>query len=164
MLLLSELAPTKISRKLCLYLSALRAKGFNDVPTMKVKVKGMLLICLAVIGLLAFTGAGVVDAQVQLNIQPGVQLSWPTPNATNTYLLQWAPRSGGVWSDLVVAVAGNGSTRTNFDPFPSGSRQYQDLVFRAACERGFRDRQRKQRQQLDSGHGRGWPRVWRSHQ
>ncbi|HUJ09341.1 MAG TPA: di-heme oxidoredictase family protein [Verrucomicrobiae bacterium] len=78
------------------------------------------LMCLLV-------GAGVVNAQVQLNIQPGVQLGWPTPNTTNTYHLQWSPISGGAWSDLVAPATGNGSTRTNFDPFPSGSRQYQDL-------------------------------------
>src|ERR1041384_3455366 len=72
-------------------------------------------------------GAGVVSAQVQLNIQPGVQLGWPTPNTTNTYHLQWSPSSGGTWSDLVAAVAGNGTTHTVFDPFPSGSRLYQDL-------------------------------------
>src|ERR1043166_1023390 len=72
-------------------------------------------------------GAGVVNAQVQLNIQPGVQLGWPTPNTTNTYHLQWSLSSGDAWSDLVAAVAGNGTTRTNFDPFPNGSRQYRDL-------------------------------------
>ena len=72
-------------------------------------------------------GAGVVNAQVQLTIEPGVQLGWPTPNTTNTYHLQWSPSSGGTWSDLVAAVAGNGTTRTNFDPVPSGSRLYQDL-------------------------------------
>jgi hypothetical protein len=61
--------------------------------------------------------AGVAHAQVQLNIQPGVQLSWPTPNTTNTYHLQWSPSSGGTWSDLVAAVTGNGTTHTSFDPF-----------------------------------------------
>jgi beta-glucanase (GH16 family) len=81
-------------------------------------------VCLLVSILL---GACAANAQVQLNIQPGVQLSWPTPNTTNTYHLQWSPSSGGTWSDLVAAVAGNATTRTNFDPFPSGSRQYQDL-------------------------------------
>ncbi|HUJ09342.1 MAG TPA: family 16 glycosylhydrolase [Verrucomicrobiae bacterium] len=72
-------------------------------------------------------GAGAVNAQVQLSIQPGVQLSWPTPNPANTYHLQWLSLSGGTWSDLVSPVAGNGTTHTNFDPFPSGSRLYQDL-------------------------------------
>ena len=66
-------------------------------------------------------------AQVQLNIQPGVQVSWPTPNTTNTYHLQWSPISGGIWTDLVAAVPGNGTTHTNIDVVPSGSRQYQDL-------------------------------------
>ena len=72
-------------------------------------------------------GVGVANAQVQLNIQPGVQLGWPTPNPTNTYHLQWLPSSGGTWSDLVAAVTGDGATHTNFDPVPSGSRLYQDL-------------------------------------
>jgi beta-glucanase (GH16 family) len=71
--------------------------------------------------------AGAVHAQVQLNIQPGVQLNWPTSNPANTYHLQWSPSSGGAWSDLVAPVTGNGATRTTFDPFPSGSRLYQDL-------------------------------------
>ncbi|MGO9479540.1 MAG: family 16 glycosylhydrolase, partial [Limisphaerales bacterium] len=66
-------------------------------------------------------------AQVQLNLQPGVQLSWPTPNTTNTYHLQWSPSSGGTWSDLVAAVTGNGATNTLFDPVSSGARRYQDL-------------------------------------
>ena len=81
-------------------------------------------VCLLVSALI---GAFAASAQVQLNIQSGVQLSWPTPNTTNTYHLQWSPSSGGAWSNLVAAVAGNGTTRTNYDPFPSGSRLYQDL-------------------------------------
>jgi CxxC motif-containing protein (DUF1111 family) len=94
---------------------------------MKTKSKRTPLIYLAAATLLFVIGTGVINAQVQLNIQPGVQLSWPTPNTTNTYHLQWSPSSGGTWSDLVAAVAGNGTTHTDFDPFPSGSRLYQDL-------------------------------------
>src|ERR1700674_2590305 len=74
-----------------------------------------------------FIGAGAGRAQVQLNLQPGVQLGWPTPNTTNTYHLQWAPSSGGSWADLVAAAPGDGTTHTLFDPFPSGTRLYQDL-------------------------------------
>ena len=82
---------------------------------------------LRIIAMCLLVGANVSEAQVQLNIQPGVQLSWPTPNTTNTYHLQWSPSSGDIWNDLVAAVAGNGTTRTNFDPLPNGSRQYRDL-------------------------------------
>src|ERR1035441_8278214 len=73
------------------------------------------------------TGTSGSRAQVQLNIQPGVQLSWPTPNTTNTYHMQWSPGSGDAWSDLVAAVAGDGTMHTLFDPVASGTRQYQDL-------------------------------------
>ncbi len=87
----------------------------------------LLSVRLATTALLFFTGASLAPAQVQLNIQSGAQLSWPTPNTTNTYHLQWSPNSGGSWSDLVVAITGDGTTHTNFDPVPLGNRQYQDL-------------------------------------
>ena len=70
-------------------------------------------------------GAGVVHAQVQLSIQPGVQLSWLT-NTNDTYHLQWSSNPASTWADLSVA-AGNGLTSTYFDPFPSGARLYQLL-------------------------------------
>src|ERR1017187_5911312 len=82
---------------------------------------------LTAIALVFVIGTGLSHAQVQLNIQPGVQLSWPTPNTTNTYHMQWSPGSGGPWSDLVAAVACDGTTHTLFDSVPSGGRQYQDL-------------------------------------
>ena len=94
---------------------------------MDVTLKRALPIHLAAIALVFVIGPGVSRAQVQLNIQSGVQLGWPTPNTTNTYHLRWSPSSGGTWSDLVAAVAGDGTTHTNFDPVLSGSRQYQDL-------------------------------------
>jgi beta-glucanase (GH16 family) len=94
---------------------------------MNVTLKRALSIHLAAIALVFFIATSVGRAQVQLNIQPGVQLGWPTPNTTNTYHLQWSPSSGGTWSDLVAAVTGDGTTQTNFDIVPSGSRQYQDL-------------------------------------
>jgi CxxC motif-containing protein (DUF1111 family) len=75
---------------------------------------------------LLFIGAGIGSAQVQLNLQPVVQLSWPTPNVTNTYHLQWSPTSGGSWGDLVV-LPGDGTTHLLFDPVPIGTRLYQDL-------------------------------------
>ena len=84
-------------------------------------------IHLAVAALLFIIGASTGTAQVQLYLQPGVQLSWPAPNTTNTYHLQGSPSSGGTWTDLVAAVAGDGTTHTLFDPVPSGPRLYQDL-------------------------------------
>lgn len=94
---------------------------------MKVTLKQALPIHLAAIALVIVIATGVSRAQVQLNVQSGVQLGWPTPNRTNTYHLQWSPISGATWTDLVAAVTGDGTTHTNFDPVPSGSRQYQDL-------------------------------------
>src|ERR1035441_5865105 len=94
---------------------------------MNVTLKQALPIHLTAIALVFVIGTGVSRAQVQLNLQPGVQLGWPTPNRTNTYHLQWSPISGATWTDLVAAVIGDGTTHTNFDPVPSGSRQYQDL-------------------------------------
>ncbi len=82
---------------------------------------------LAAATLLIFVGAGVAGAQVQLNIQPGVQLTWPAPNTTNTYHLEGSVPPGGTWTDLVAAIVGDGTTHTNFDQVLSGSRQYQDL-------------------------------------
>ena len=90
-------------------------------------LKRSLLIHLTTVALVFFPGAGLSRAQVQLNIQPGVQLSWPAPNTTNTYHLQWSSGSGGTWTDLVAAITGDGATHTLFDPVPSGARQYQDL-------------------------------------
>src|SRR5271167_719110 len=70
-------------------------------------------------------GAGLCIAQVQLNIQPGVQLSW-FENTNDTYHLQWSSNPVTTWTDL-VAAAGNGLTNTYFDPVPSGTRTYQLL-------------------------------------
>src|ERR1035437_995242 len=92
------------------------------------KAKRAFPIHLAAAALLFIIGAGVGTAQVQLNIQSGVQLSWPTStNNTYTHHLQWSPSSGGTWTDLVAAVPGDGTTHTLFDPVPSGTRLYQDL-------------------------------------
>src|SRR5258706_7111819 len=64
----------------------------------------------------------------QLNILSGVQLTWATStNANYTYHLQWSSDLGSTWTDLVAAAPGNGMTNTLFDPFPSGTRQYQNL-------------------------------------
>ncbi len=93
---------------------------------MKICSKRVLSIHAASVALSFLVGASVGHAQVQLNIQPGVQLSWPTPNVTNTYHLQWSPASGGSWGDLVV-LPGDGTIHMLFDPVLPGSRQYQDL-------------------------------------
>jgi beta-glucanase (GH16 family) len=92
-----------------------------------ISMNAILKRALMVATLLGVISTSLSGAQVQLNIQPGVQLSWPTPNTTNTYHLQWSPGSGGAWSDLVAAVTGTGTTNTVFDPVPSGVRLYQDL-------------------------------------
>src|SRR5208282_4420835 len=70
-------------------------------------------------------GTGVNRAQVQLNVQSGVQLNW-LENTNDTYHLQWSSNPATTWTDLVVA-AGNGLTNTYFDLFPSGARSYQVL-------------------------------------
>ena len=80
---------------------------------------------LAVATLALLICAGMVNAQVQLKVQPGVQLSWLT-NTKDTYHLQWSSNPVGVWTDLVV-VTGNGATNTVYDPVPSGARLYQVL-------------------------------------
>jgi len=94
---------------------------------MKACLKRAFHTHLAATILLFLISTSVARAQVQLNIQPGVQVSWPTPNTTNTYHLRWSPPASGTWSDLVAAVTGDGTTHTNFDPVLSGTRQYQDL-------------------------------------
>src|SRR3954447_20388856 len=64
------------------------------------------------------------DGQPLLNIQSGVQLGWST--ATNkTYRPQWSPNPVGSWTDLTGLLPGDGTTNFLFDPFPSGSRNYQ---------------------------------------
>jgi beta-glucanase (GH16 family) len=78
-------------------------------------------------GVLLFViGAGVVNAQIQLSVQPGAQLSW-VENTSDTYDLQSAPIPATTWSDIITAAAGNGLTNTYFEPFPSGTRAYQLL-------------------------------------
>jgi len=63
---------------------------------------------------------------VQLNIQPGVQLSWPTPNTTIPITCNGHPVPVQ-WTDLVAAITGDGTTHTLLDLVPVGSRLYQDL-------------------------------------
>src|SRR5476649_2349760 len=94
---------------------------------MRTTLKRSLPLHLTSIALLFLIGASVGRAQVQLNIQPGVQLGWPTPNTTNTYHLQWSPSSGGSWGDLVAPILGDGTTHTLLDPVPPGNRLYQDM-------------------------------------
>ena len=73
-------------------------------------------------------GASTANAQsqVQLAIQPGVQLSW-LENTNDTYHLQWSTNPSSTWTDLIAAAIGNGTTNTVFDPVPSGTRTYQLL-------------------------------------
>ncbi len=99
----------------------------THTETNLIRMNALLKRALIFATLLLIIPASADSAQVQLNIQPGVQLGWPTPNTTNTYHLQWSPGSGGAWSDLIAAVTGTGTTNTVFDPVPSGVRKYQDL-------------------------------------
>ncbi len=81
----------------------------------------------ASVGVLVFViGIGVVNAQVQLSVQPGVQLSW-LMNTIDTYQMQWSSNPASTWNNLGAAVAGNGTTNTVYDPVPSGTRLYQVL-------------------------------------
>ena len=92
---------------------------------MNVTLKQALPIHLAAIALVFVIGTGVSRAQVQLNLQPGVQLSW-LENTNDTYHLQWSSNPAITWTDL-IAAAGNGLTNTYFEPFPIGTRTYQLL-------------------------------------
>jgi CxxC motif-containing protein (DUF1111 family) len=88
--------------------------------------KTVSLLYSAVPTLLVVAGTMVTSAQVQLAIQPGVVVSWPT--ATNdSYQMQWSPNPGSTWNILGGLVQGNGATNSLFDPVPSGTRNYQVL-------------------------------------
>ena len=89
-------------------------------------MRRLLFVRLAATAALFAVGTTVVSAQVQLNIQPGVQLSW-LENTNDTYHLQWSSNPVTSWTDLVAVAVGNGMTNTVFDPVPSGTRTYQLL-------------------------------------
>lgn len=75
-------------------------------------------------------GGTNAPSQIQLGIEAGAQIGWPTTNGT-TWTLQSASELGtnATWSDLAGPSAGNGSTNTYFDPlWPSLHQQYQVLV------------------------------------
>jgi CxxC motif-containing protein (DUF1111 family) len=76
--------------------------------------------------LLVIAGTVVSSAQVQLAIQPGVALNWPTATNDN-YQLQWSPDPGFTWNNLGGPVPGNGATNSLYDPAPGGTRNYQVL-------------------------------------
>ncbi len=78
--------------------------------------------------LLVFIGTVAGGAQVQISLQTGVQLGWPTA-INNNYQLQWSPNPGSTWNNLGGLVLGNGSTNTLYDPVPGGTRLYQALEF-----------------------------------
>ena len=63
---------------------------------------------------------------MNLSIQPGVQLNWPTI-VNDNYQLQWSANPVSVWNNLGALTPGNGATNTLYDPFASGTRQYQVL-------------------------------------
>lgn len=84
-----------------------------------------LLARLFLIILSFFLAVGVSNAQVQITVQPGAQLSW-LENTNDTYSLQWSSGAAG-WTDLTSPAQGNGQTNTYFDPVPAGRRAYQVL-------------------------------------
>ncbi|MGH7979689.1 MAG: hypothetical protein ACREE6_09960, partial [Limisphaerales bacterium] len=83
------------------------------------------MIRLAAAVWLSLIGTAAVSAQINLSVQPGVQLIW-VENATDTYQLQWSASPSANWAGL-TASSGNGLTNTYFDPFPIGTRAYQLL-------------------------------------
>ena len=81
---------------------------------------------LAATSLVVIVGTVVGSAQVQLAIQPGVALSWPTVT-NDSYQLQWSPNPGFTWNNLGGQMTGNGATNSLYDPMPGGTRSYQVL-------------------------------------
>src|SRR6266511_4360076 len=71
-------------------------------------------------------GPGAEGAQPRLDIQSGVELSWPTTTG-NTYRVQWSPIPGAAWTDLGAPMPGNGTTNSQSDLVPSGTRHYRVL-------------------------------------
>jgi CxxC motif-containing protein (DUF1111 family) len=78
--------------------------------------------------ILWFAGALAGSAQPQLQLEPGVQLSW-TSATNSTYQPQWAPVAGGGWNALGGMLSGSGSVQSLFDPVPLGIRQYRVSEF-----------------------------------
>jgi len=89
-------------------------------------MKKIILFYSAVIIFPAIMGMDIGRAQVHLNIQTGVQLSWTTSSNDN-YQVQWSSGSGSAWNNLGALLPGNGITNTYNDMAASGSRQYQVL-------------------------------------
>src|SRR5271170_6093626 len=99
---------------------------FRGSLTMKAALKRTLPASLAAAALMFIVGRSVGNAQVQLNIRPGVQLSW-LENTNDTYHLQWSSNPSSTWADLIAAAVGNGTINTIYDPVPAGTRTYQIL-------------------------------------
>ena len=92
---------------------------------MKTNLERACLVSFGVGCLLVIVATNVGLSQVQLSIQSGVQLSWPT--ATNsTYQLQSSSDPVTTWTNLLTAI-GTGTTNTFYDPYPNGARSYQVL-------------------------------------
>ena len=84
-----------------------------------------VLICYpAAVATLLMLGLNIGHGQPLLNIQPGIQVSWPT-KTNDTYQPQWSSTSTGAWTALGASLAGNGTTNSLYDPVPTGSRKYQ---------------------------------------
>ena len=76
--------------------------------------------------LVVFIGTLAGGAPVQINIQPGVRLSWPT-STNDIYQPQWSAGSGNGWNALGGGLPGNGQTNSLYDPVLVGARNYQVL-------------------------------------
>ncbi len=87
-------------------------------------MKKALLIHPAAAALLITVGMGTHGAQPALNIETGVEVSWPTTPG-NTYQPQGSPGPAGPWTDLGGAVPGDGTTHSLYEAAVSGSRSYQ---------------------------------------
>jgi CxxC motif-containing protein (DUF1111 family) len=63
-----------------------------------------------------------------LDIQKGVELSWPTSSGAS-YQLQWSPNPGGAgpWSDLGAELPGTGATQS-YQEFTNGAQLYYQVV------------------------------------
>ncbi|HZM04491.1 MAG TPA: di-heme oxidoredictase family protein, partial [Candidatus Saccharimonadales bacterium] len=75
---------------------------------------------------LVIVDASISTAQVQLNLQLGVEISWPTTN-NYTYQPEWSSDPVSTWTDLGELMPGDGTTNSLYDPVPSGARSYQVL-------------------------------------
>ena len=82
---------------------------------------------LAATVILALHEMRAFGGQPTLDIQSGVNVSWPTSTG-NIYQVRWSPNpDAGPWANLGGAVIGDATTKSLYDPIPRGARHYQVL-------------------------------------